>query len=229
MEKLFVAYYRVSTVKQGRSHLGLDAQRDTVLNYIRHNGNKVIGEYTEIESGKNNDRPELLKAVNLCKQKDAILTIAKLDRLSRNVAFISALMESKVNFLACDMPDATPMTLHIFAAIAQFERERISQRIKEALKAAKARGKTLGNINNLTMEGRIAAHVAISKKAIEDQSVRFAWHFIKPLREVGLSYNAIAMQLDKQGYQTRTGCTWHASQVYNIFKRFNEVELNKNK
>ena len=141
----FVAYYRVSTDKQGRSGLGLEAQLATVENYAARSGGDIIASFQEVESGKRSDRPELLKALALCRQKKATLIIAKLDRLSRNVAFIANLMESRVEFVACDMPEANKLTLHIMAAMAQHEREATSQRTKEALQAAKARGQRLGN------------------------------------------------------------------------------------
>lgn len=139
----YVAYYRVSTARQGESGLGLEAQRAAVHRFIRTN-DEVIAEFTEIESGKNNDRPQMIEAMALCRSFHARLLIAKLDRLSRNVAFIARLMEQDVKFTACDMPDADPFRLHIEAAIAEEERRRISQRTVAALAAAKARGTKLG-------------------------------------------------------------------------------------
>jgi DNA invertase Pin-like site-specific DNA recombinase len=140
-----IAYYRVSTSKQGRSGLGLEAQKKAVSNYAAANGSEIIGEFKEVESGKDNNRPKLTEALELCEITGARLTIAKLDRLSRNVAFLSGLMEAKVKFTACDNPEATELTIHILAAVAQAERKAISERTKAALQAAKARGQTLGN------------------------------------------------------------------------------------
>ncbi|WP_149541419.1 recombinase family protein [Siccirubricoccus phaeus] len=140
----FIAYHRVSTDKQGRSGLGLEAQREAVNQYVRRAGGVVLAEFTEVESGKRADRPELAKAMAMCRSHRAVLVIAKLDRLSRNVAFISALMESGVEFVACDNPTATKLTIHILAAVAENEREAISARTKAALAAAKARGTKLG-------------------------------------------------------------------------------------
>ena len=136
----FIAYYRVSTDKQGKSGLGLEAQRQAVVDFINGNGNKVIAEYTEVESGKRRDRPELAKALTDCRKHKAKLVIAKLDRLARNVHFISGLMESGVDFVAVDMPQANRLTVHILAAVAEHEREMISQRTKAALAVAKERG-----------------------------------------------------------------------------------------
>src|SRR3974377_144417 len=140
----FIAYFRVSTDRQGKSGLGLRAQRETIMNYLNGGRWTLVGEFTEVESGKRADRPELEKALAACKKQRAKLVIAKLDRLSRNLAFISTLMESGVEFVAVDNPHANKLTVHILAAVAQHEREMISDRTKAALAAAKARGKRLG-------------------------------------------------------------------------------------
>ena len=231
MEKLFIAYYRVSTKIQENSGLGLEAQKNIVLSYIKNNGNKIIAEFTEIESGKNNNRPELKKAINLCKEKNACLVIAKLDRLSRNVHFISALMESKVNFICCDMPDASPLTIHIFSALAQWERERISERTKQALQAKKVKNPDWipGTPKNLTIEARNKAHNQISLLARTDMSVRHCYHYIAPLREKKYSYEKIASMLNAEGYKTRTGKKFFAWQVWNICKRFEDSEAETQK
>ena len=141
----FVAYFRVSTDRQGKSGLGLEAQRKSVLDYLDGGRWELVAEFTEVESGKHNDRPELEKALAACKKQRAKLVIAKLDRLSRNLAFIATLMDSGVEFVAVDNPHANKLTVHILAAVAQHEREIISARTSAALKAAKARGKRLGN------------------------------------------------------------------------------------
>src|SRR5919107_4586224 len=140
----FVAYYRVSTDKQGRSGLGLEAQRDAVRCYLNGGNWTLADAVTEVESGKRNDRPELDRALALCRLYGATLVVAKLDRLARNVAFISKLMESGVDFVAVDFPQANRLTVHILAAVAEHEAAMISQRTKAALAAAKARGKKLG-------------------------------------------------------------------------------------
>src|SRR5579859_1791368 len=151
----FVAYYRVSTEKQGASGLGLEAQREAVMRHLNGGQWELIGTFTEVESGKRNDRPELAAALELCQATGATLVIAKLDRLARNVAFVSNLMETGVEFVAADFPQANRLTVHILAAVAEHEREMISQRTKMALKAAATRRaesglSKLGNPANLT-------------------------------------------------------------------------------
>ena len=145
MTARFIPYYRVSTKRQGRSGLGLEAQQVDVAALIAERNGSEIARYTEIETGKNPDRPELAKAIAHAKLANATLVVAKLDRLARNVAFTSALMESKVDFVCCDCKGATTLTLHILAAVAQEEARLISERTKKALAAAKARGMKLGS------------------------------------------------------------------------------------
>ena len=140
----FVAYYRVSTDKQGQSGLGLDAQRQAVMTYLNGGPWKLIAEHTEVETGKRADRPELQKALAACRKLKAKLVIAKLDRLSRNLAFIATLMDSNVEFIAADNPHANRLTVHILAAVAEYERTAISERTRAALQAAKHRGVKLG-------------------------------------------------------------------------------------
>ena len=138
----YVAYYRVSTDRQGQSGLGLEAHRTAVDNYL--NGGTLLDTFTEVESGRRNDRPELAKALDLCRRRKATLVIAKLDRLARNVAFIANLMDANVDLVAVDMPQANRLTLHIMAAMAEHEAQAVSQRTKAALQAAKERGRKLG-------------------------------------------------------------------------------------
>ena len=222
----YCAYYRASTRAQEITHFGLDSQRQTVLKYIQTNGNELIGEFTEIESGKRDNRPQLSKAIDLCKQEGATLVIAKLDRLSRNVHFISMLMENKVMFVCCDMPTATPFTIHIFAALAQQEREFISQRTKAALSAKRQKDPTWKpGTDNLTPEARQKSRKVISDKARSDDSTRKAYHFIALLKGQGLSYHSIAKRLNEENYRTRTGKLFHISQVKNIWERFNSKEV----
>jgi DNA invertase Pin-like site-specific DNA recombinase len=208
----FIAYYRVSTDRQGSSGLGLEAQRAAVSKYI---GENVLleAEFTEIESGKSKTRPELMKALAECKRKKAILIIAKLDRLSRNLHFISGLMESGVEFIACDVPSANRMMLQILAVFAEHEREMISKRTKEALAAAKARGTRLGNPNPY-------AASLIGRMIVKEEAGNFAISIkpiVEPLRSQGLSLGQIAKELNSRGLKTARGGSWHPSTVRNIF------------
>jgi len=221
----YVAYYRISK-KEDRPSLGLDAQRNTVLDYIRHNGNQLIAEFTETESGKNDNRPELLKAIHLSKKEQATLVIAKLDRLSRNVTFISTLMDNKVKFVCCDMPEATALTIHIFSALAQWERKRISERTREALQAKMRTGWKAGRAgkDNLNAEARIKGREAVHNKARSNKKTRHAYHFIKPLRESGMTYYNIAKKLNEEGYTTIRGKEFNGIQVQKIYERFSKEE-----
>ena len=166
----------------------------------------------EVESGKRADRPELGKALELCRRKKLPLLIAKLDRLARSVAIISNLMESRVEFRACDMPDATRFTIHILAAVAEHERDMASERTKAALRAAKARGVVLGNpnIQEVGKKGR-AASVAASDRFAES-----VWPIIESLRGEGLNLSETARELNKRGVKTRTGRRWATQTVKNI-------------
>jgi DNA invertase Pin-like site-specific DNA recombinase len=167
MRSRFIAYYRVSTDRQGKSGLGLDAQRKAVADFLDGGKWELVGEFTEIETGKRADRPELEKAIAECKKRRAKLIIAKLDRLSRNVAFIATLMERRVDFLCCDNPTATKFTIHILAAVAEFERDAISKRTRDALAVAKAKGKVIGNYERIAKAKREAT-------AARDEAVRGA-------------------------------------------------------
>src|SRR6478752_9170661 len=161
----FVAYYRVSTARQGRSGLGLDAQRKAVTDFLNGGSWELSSEFVEIESGKANDRPQLEQALATCELSGATLVVAKLDRLSRNLAFLAKLQESGARFVAADMPEANELTIHIMAAVAQAERKAISVRTKEALAAAKARGVKLGGRrDNLTDLKRGPAASADARK-----------------------------------------------------------------
>jgi DNA invertase Pin-like site-specific DNA recombinase len=197
----FVAYYRVSTDRQGTSGLGLDAQRTAVLAHAA-NG-QLIAEYTEVESGKKHtNRPQLLAALAECRRSGATLVIAKLDRLGRNVAFISALMEGGIDFVACDNPYANRLMLHMLAAFAEHEREQISQRTKAALAAAKARGVRLGNPRaKEALEIARAVHYS-RRPAPEVLAVMQAF------RSRGMSYRAIARELNRLNMRIYRDCAW---------------------
>lgn len=213
----FIAYLRVSTDKQGRSGLGIEAQRKAVSDYLNGGNWQLLAEYVEIESGKRNDRPQLLAALMHAKATGATIVIAKLDRLARNVAFISNLMESGVEFVAVDMPMANRLTVHVLAAVAEHEREMISQRTKVALAAAKARGTKLGNPNGArALRGRgNAAAVAAIKASAASHTARVL-PVIAAIRAEGItSLNAIAAELNRRGILTARGGHWYATTVRN--------------
>lgn len=214
--KTYIAYLRVSTSKQGIDGLGIAAQENAIKAY---NGN-VLAQYVEVESGKKSDRPELAKALEHCKLTGSTLIVAKLDRLARNVHFISSLMESGVEFVACDMPYANKLTVHILAAVAEDERERISQRTKAALAQAKARGVKLGN-PNLTPEGRGIGTdrgiQSIKEKAAKDAQRVFPT--IQALQSKGLSLRGIAAELNAMNVKTPRGKLWTATAVKNALGR----------
>ena len=219
----FISYVRVSTERQGRSGLGLEAQRQAIESFLDGGHWDVIQEFVEVESGKNNQRPKLAEALAACKRTGATLLIAKLDRLSRNVAFIANLIESGVKFVAVDMPQATEFTVHILAAVAQHERKMISRRTKEALLAAKARGVRLGSPKNLTEEaqekGRVLGVQALKREA--DEFSRRLYANIRSFQQQGLSLRAIAQRLNAEGTLTARGKlgAWTPQAVKNVIAR----------
>lgn len=218
-----VSYLRVSTRQQGISGLGLDAQRVAIDAYAVQRHAKVIDTFTEIESGKVNARPELAKALHLAKVTGATLVIAKLDRLSRNAAFLLALRDSGVRFVAADMPDANDLTVGIMALVAQQEREAISRRTTEALAAAKARGVRLGNPNGAAALKRAAKGNSASVAAIRDAADSHAKNLrpvIYALASDGItSLGAVAVALNERGMLTPRGKRWHKSSVRNLLDR----------
>ena len=220
-KKRFVAYFRVSTDRQGQSGLGLEAQRNAVINYLNGGSWTLLDEFVEVESGKRDDRPKLAKAMLLCQRTRSTLVIAKLDRLARNVAFIANLMDSGVDFIAVDSPHASRLTLHILAAVAENEREMISQRTKSALAAARARGVKLGK-NNLTEEGQRLGAVNGSQKRIK-QADTFARQFVPVIDDIknsGVnSLRGIARELSARGIPTATDAMWHPATVRNLINR----------
>jgi DNA invertase Pin-like site-specific DNA recombinase len=209
----FIAYYRVSTDKQGKSGLGLDAQRQAVAGFVAGRG-EIVAEHTEIESTRNK-RPQLHAALEACRKHKATLLIARLDRLARNVAFISNLMESRVDFVAVDMPEANRLTIHILAAVAEHEREMISKRTKAALQAAKARGTKLGNPKPLP-----ASRLAVATlKARTEQFHATVQPLIQNLRHQGYSLARVARELNDRHVPTARGGLWYPTTVLNILRR----------
>jgi DNA invertase Pin-like site-specific DNA recombinase len=210
--KRYIAYYRVSTEKQGKSGLGLDAQRQAVAEYVAGRG-EIAAAFTEVESSRNK-RPQLQAALEACRKRKATLLIARLDRLARNVAFISNLMESRVDFVAVDMPEANRLTIHILAAVAEHEREAISKRTKDALKAARARGIRLGNPDPIP-----AAQRAVT--VLKEQTQQFHTTLrplIQNLRLQGYTLAKIADELNSRNVQTARGGLWYAATVRNILR-----------
>ncbi|WP_374303831.1 recombinase family protein [Ferrovibrio sp.] len=218
----FVAYYRVSTERQGRSGLGLEAQQKAVADYLNGGRWKLVAEFTEVESGKRKDRPKLAEALAACRAYGATLVIAKLDRLARNVAFVSNLMESGVDFVAVDFPQANKLTVHILAAVAEHEREMISQRTRDALAAAKARKVKLGGKrhNSATIH---KAGVPKSVAVRAEKAAAFAANIapiIATIRAEGAdTVRAIADALNQRGVPTRRGGLWGPSQVQRLLTR----------
>jgi DNA invertase Pin-like site-specific DNA recombinase len=232
-EGSFVAYYRVSTDRQGRSGLGLDAQRNAVANYLNGGAWTLAAEFTEVESGKNADRPQLAAALKACRIYGARLVIAKLDRLSRDVHFLTGLQKAGVRFVAADMPDATEMTVQIMAVVAEAERKMISRRTKEALAAAKARGTVLGGLRETKLPGKLSmperiarlkaaapVSVASRRKAAEARTADLA-PVVAELRAAGVtSLPALAKALTERGIPTARGmATWSPMQVSRVLER----------
>ena len=212
-------YLRVSTERQGRSGLGLDAQRQAISDFC--DGVPAVAEFVEIESGKKDARPELAKALHRAKVTGAKLLIAKLDRLSRNVGFIAALQDSGVKFVCADMPEANELTVHLFAAIAQHERKTISQRTKVALAAAKRRGQKLGNPNGArALLGRGNAEATAAIKAKADSFAGDVAPIIADIRSGGItSYRGIATELNARGILTARRGAWYPATVRTVMRR----------
>jgi DNA invertase Pin-like site-specific DNA recombinase len=207
----FVSYYRVSTDKQGKSGLGLEAQQTAVKGWLDGGTWKLLASFTEVESGKRVQRPEMAKALAYCKRHKATLLIARLDRLARNVHFISGLMEAKVKFVAVDMPEATPFMLHIYAAVAQEEARAISARTKAALAAAMARGKRLGSYG--------ADVLAQRWKAEAQQRADELAPTLRELQAKGLTLRGMVAELTRRKIATPRGGRWHAETINKLIER----------
>jgi len=232
-----VAYYRVSTKKQAERDgevsgtkevgLGLQAQQKTVEAFAKANSAKIIASYTEVESGKNSKRPQLQQAIAHARLSKATLVVAKLDRLARNMAFTSALMDSGVEFTACDNPHANRLTIHILAAMAEAEAVAISRRTKDALAVAKSKGKLLGSARPGHWEGR--EHLRGWKKGVENsikargERVLTTYGFLIPSmqekRDAGESFAKIADWLNETGHTTSKGSKFTPATVWRIFEK----------
>lgn len=223
--KRLVSYLRVSTDKQGASGLGLEAQRSLVARYASSDAT-IVAEYVEVESGRRKDRPKLIAALDHARCAQATLVVAKLDRLSRNLHFLTTLMESGVDFVACDNPHATRFTLHIFGALAEEEARMISDRTKAALAAARARGVKLGNPANLTADGRAAGIAAASRLRTEAASTAHASvvKLMHQLRLSGKSWREVAGELNGMGYVTRQRLPWTAATACAVYRRITALD-----
>jgi DNA invertase Pin-like site-specific DNA recombinase len=224
----YVAYYRVSTAKQGKSGLGLEAQQEAVRSYLNGGRWKMVAEAIEIESGKRNDRPKLAEALALCRVHGATLVIAKLDRLARNVNFISNLMESTVEFTAVDFPQANRLTIHILAAVAEHEAAMISARTKAALGAAKVRGVVLGgDRGNIASLASVGAKVSAVKRGAKAASrAHDLLPVIRSAQKSGASsLRQIADVLNERGIKTARGGEWSAVQVQRVLSRETAIAL----
>jgi len=222
-EGKFVSYLRVSTDKQGRSGLGLEAQRDAVSRYLNGGRWKLVAEYVEVESGKRNSRPQLQAAISHAKATGAKLVIARLDRLARNLHFVSSLQERGVDFVAADMPDANRLTIHIIAAVAEAVGRTISENTKTALAAAKARGVKLGNPNGArALRGKQVGNAdAVAKlKADAAQHAADLRGIVDDIRRSGITtVRGIADELHSRGIQAPRGDTWHPTAVSRLLSR----------
>lgn len=205
----YVAYFRVSTEKQGKSGLGLAAQHSLIERFLS-DGDEVIAEYVEVESGKNDERIQLWKAIHHAKRSDAKLLIAKLDRFSRKVSFIASIMEQGIGLVVAEMPHATDFQLHIFAALAQEERRLISERTRHALAEAKKRGVQLGK------NGKVLAEKRRKEAAERAEMLR---PIVQPMVEQGLSMCEITRRLNQSGIVTATGKAFHTQQVISLVRR----------
>lgn len=208
----FVAYYRVSTVRQGVSGLGLDAQRKSVVDFVESRGGELVEEWTEVESGSQDARPALAAALAAARRLEATLVVAKLDRLSRSVRLIAEIMDAGVSFVCADMPEASELTIHIIAALAQYERKLISQRTKEALAALKARGVKLGNPNPK------ASGVARARRS-RSKALQYSGQF-RFLKSQGLTVKQMADTLNALQVPTpNNNPYWYTSLVQRVWTK----------
>lgn len=223
--KKYVAYYRVSTSKQQASGLGLESQKTMVENFLRTNQGTLLDSFTEVETGTSKkERTEIFRAIEHAKVNDAVLVIAKLDRLARNVHFVSSLMEAGVEFICCDMPSANHLTIVLMMAIAEDEAKTISKRTRDALAEKKRQGFQLGTPENLTYEDRLKGAEAMKRKARENKANQQATALIVQYREKGLSYDKIADRLTELDFKTAKGKEFTSTAVMRLYKRFIDEE-----
>ena len=221
----YVAYLRVSTQKQGYSGLGIEAQREIIQKYLHDK--TPIAEYVEIESGRKKDRPKLKEALMLCRKTEAVLIVAKLDRLARNVSFLSNLLENDVEIVFCDFPQANKMMLHILSAISQYEAELIAARTRSALQAKKVRGFKLGNPEHLMDKHGQAIQNSIKtckRKADNNPNNTRAVAMLRTLIKENHTLKEMADILNREGFVTSQGCSFSKSTVYKLIRRYNLKE-----
>ena len=217
----YVAYLRQSTTKQERSGLGIEAQRDIINSFIKEG--VILAEYVETESGRKSDRPKLQEALTLCRKTNSILIVAKLDRLSRNVAFTSKLLESDVEIIFCDFPQANRLILHIISSIAEYEANLISQRTRQSLKAKKERGVKLGKSENLMNKHNEAVARSNQTNRIKAKNKANNMRAIALLRTMikeGLTISQMTKQLNEQGFVSSKGCKFQIVQVQRLIQRY---------
>lgn len=218
----YISYYRVSTKEQGRSGLGLSDQRHIVERYLRV-GDDLVAEFTEIESGRKSSRPRLGEAIRACQQHSAKLLIAKLDRLSRNVAFVMTLRDSGVDFVACDLPDANTLTIGMMVTFAQYEAERTAERTRAALAQKKAQGYRLGKPENLTAAAIQKGREVRTANARQHKANVQAMELASFYRSMGMTYAQIADRLNDMHYLTRRSKSFEGKAVFRLLKRREEI------
>lgn len=221
-EPKFIEYLRVSTRGQGASGLGLDAQKEIIRNYLK--GVEPIASFVEVESGRHNDRPKLQEALKMCRKEKATLIVAKLDRLSRNVAFTSRLLESDVEIKFCDFPEANRLVLHIISSIAEYEANLIRTRTRQALEAKRARGEPLGKPENfINNQDKAVANSrkTIKAKADSNPNNKRAIAMLRVLANNTSNLSEMARVLNREGFSTSKGGQFTAQQVKILLQRYN--------
>ena len=221
MNTTYIAYLRQSTVKQRQSGLGVEAQREIIKNHLK--GGVILNEFVETETGKRNDRPKLMEALAQCRKTNSILVVAKLDRLSRNVAFTSKLLESDVEIRFCDFPEANRLILHIISSIAEYEANLISIRTRQSLQAKKSRGYQLGKSENLMNKHQQAiqnSNRTNIQKANDNGNNKRAAALIQAMVKDSKTFAEITKSLNSQGFKTSRGCQFQIVQVQRIYEKY---------
>lgn len=219
-QKKYIAYYRVSTKHQGQDGYGMEAQKSYVERFVSQRGGEILEYYLDVESGKKTDRRGLLQAIEASKRLGATIAVAKLCRLARNASFIMALRDSKVDFIACDMPEANAMTIGIMALVAQDYRESVSDNTRRGLQAKMKTGWVPGNASNFTDDSRRKGAQAVRAAAMENENNRKAALHAKLLQDAGNTLKQICEKLEEGGFKTATGGKFYATSICRILKRY---------